>query len=445
MKPVIEDDPLLMYNFDEDDDPYDEDENGFGIDISRDLNDQIENPRRKCRDVSIEEAVGRVRRELQQEMETLHKQLQEKEAELIACREDMLKMRSAAQSLFSGMQESKATTEEPVKESKGGIVSVADQKTVEEDYSYFKSYAHYSIHLDMLSDKVRTESYRDALLKNTASLAGQRVLDIGCGTGILSMFAAQAGASNVVGVDCSDIIYQAMDIVRDNGMKDKVELVKGRLEETKLPYDSFQFIVSEWMGYFLLFEGMLDSVLEARDKYLAPGGTMVPNRTTISMVGVSDEQRYGQLLEFWEDVYGYKMKCMRAPILEEASVEVVPSSSVCSDSSMVLDLNLNTCTIDDTQFNTPFTLTINRDCNLTAIVGYFDTYFNLSTPVMFSTGPLATPTHWKQTIFYLPAKLPVTVGQQIPCNIICKRMKCDSRALKVALTVDGVVYKYTVD
>lgn len=52
------------------------------------------------------------------------------------------------------------------------------------------------------------------MLKNTASLAGQRVLDIGCGTGILSMFAAQAGASNVVGVDCSDIIYQAMDIVR---------------------------------------------------------------------------------------------------------------------------------------------------------------------------------------------------------------------------------------
>ena len=51
-------------------------------------------------------------------------------------------------------------------------------------------------------------------MKNTASLAGQRVLDIGCGTGILSMFAAQAGASNVVGVDCSDIIYQAMDIVR---------------------------------------------------------------------------------------------------------------------------------------------------------------------------------------------------------------------------------------
>ena len=55
---------------------------------------------------------------------------------------------------------------------------------------------------------------REALLKNAASIKDTRVLDIGCGTGILSMFSAEAGASAVVGVDCSDIIYQAMDIVR---------------------------------------------------------------------------------------------------------------------------------------------------------------------------------------------------------------------------------------
>ena len=40
------------------------------------------------------------------------------------------------------------------------------------------------------------------------------VLDVGCGTGILSMFAAKAGASHVIGIDQSEIIYQAMDIVR---------------------------------------------------------------------------------------------------------------------------------------------------------------------------------------------------------------------------------------
>ena len=81
------------------------------------------------------------------------------------------------------------------------------------------------------------------------------------------------------------------------------------------------------------------------------------------------------------------MSCMRAPILEEASVEEVPEAAICSDPAQVLDLDLNTCCVDDTQFNTNFTLNITRDCNLTAIVGYFDTYFDLpQKPVMFSTG-----------------------------------------------------------
>jgi len=445
MKPVIVDDPLLMYNLDDDEDIYDEDENnGFGIDISRDLNDQIENPRRKLQHENLEEAVGRVRRELEQEMDNLQRQLQEKEAELASCRQDMIKMRSAAQSLFSGMEESGKNVSTVTG---SAVIPVSQHKTVEEDYSYFKSYAHYSIHLDMLSDKVRTQSYRDALLSNSASITGQRVLDIGCGTGILSMFAARAGASSVVGVDCSDIIYQAMDIVQENKLSDVVKLVKGRLEETSLPHSSYHYIVSEWMGYFLLFEGMLDSVLAARDKYLIKdGGSMIPNRTTISMIAISDEKRYGELLDFWGDVYTFKMSCMRAPILEEASVEVVPEAAVCSDPAQVLDLDLNTCCVDDTQFNTNFTLNITRDCNLTAIVGYFDTYFDLpQKPVMFSTGPLSTPTHWKQTIFYLPAKVAVTKDQKVVCNIVCKRMKSDARSLKVSLKVDGVEHKYTVD
>lgn len=57
-------------------------------------------------------------------------------------------------------------------------------------------------------------NYRDALLRNIALLKDKTVLDLGCGTGILSMFAASAGAQKVIAIDQSDIIYHAMDIVR---------------------------------------------------------------------------------------------------------------------------------------------------------------------------------------------------------------------------------------
>jgi len=462
MKPVIPDDPLLMFNFDEELDPQDDDdENGFEIDISRELNDEIVNPRNfnqlaasastNSEDSSItsnviigEDSVSMPLdkfNELKKQFDSMALQLREKDNELAAVLEDMTKMKGAAQSLF----DTSVGVVDRSEKTKHKVVPVSEARTVAEDHSYFQSYAHYSIHYEMLNDSVRTSSYRDALIKNTDRLRDALVLDIGCGTGILSMFAAEAGAKAVVGVDCSDIIYQAMDIVRENKLEDKVKLVKGRLEETELPYEKYDIIVSEWMGYFLLFEGMLDSVLSARDKYLAPGGMVLPNRCTIEVCAIADPERYDSLVGFWSDVYGYKMSCMRAPILEEASVEVVPNKFVVSNSVKVLDLDINKCSVTDTEFTSSFDLHVTKESEVTGILGYFDTFFDLANPVMFSTGPHVKPTHWKQTVFFLPEKLAVSENQVLTCKMVCKRMKTDARALKVALTVNEKTYRYTVD
>jgi hypothetical protein len=65
-------------------------------------------------------------------------------------------------------------------------------------------------------------------------------------------------------------------VFRENGFQDKITFLRGRMEDVKLPFDKVDVIISEWMGYFLLFESMLDTVVVARNEYLAPTGCGKP-------------------------------------------------------------------------------------------------------------------------------------------------------------------------
>ena len=103
----------------------------------------------------------------------------------------------------------------------------------------------------------------------------------------------------------SNIIGQAQKIIEANGFKDSktpsssepflltpspaITLVKGKLEDTELPIQQYDIIISEWMGYFLLYESMLDTVLLARDKYLKPGGLIFPDNASIYLAAIEDQ------------------------------------------------------------------------------------------------------------------------------------------------------------
>jgi len=103
----------------------------------------------------------------------------------------------------------------------------------------------------MIKDKVRTDSYRNAIIKNPHLFKDKVVLDVGCGTGILSMFCAQAGAKKVYAVDFSDIAIQAKEIIKLNGFENVIEVIKSKIEDIKeLPGvdKKVDIIVSEWMG-----------------------------------------------------------------------------------------------------------------------------------------------------------------------------------------------------
>lgn len=91
----------------------------------------------------------------------------------------------------------------------------------------------------------------------------------------------------------SSIINKAKEIVQANGLAGRITLLQGKMEEVQMPVEHLNhgkvdIIISEWMGYFLLYESMLDTVLYARDQYLMKGGKIFPDKATIYMAAIED-------------------------------------------------------------------------------------------------------------------------------------------------------------
>jgi len=287
------------------------------------------------------------------------------------------------------------------------------------DY-YFDSYSHFGIHEEMLKDKVRTGTYRKSIVSNPHLFKDKVVLDIGCGTGILCLFAAKAGAKHVYGIEMAGIANNARQIIKENGYENKITVIKGKVEEIELPsgVDKVDVIISEWMGYFLLYESMLNTVLYARDKWLAPNGVLMPDKASMHVCGIEDGDYMQEKINFWDNVYGFKMSCLKEEAMKEPLVDVVQSNSVVTDSPAIFHIDLYTVKKEELDFESDFTLKVKHDDYCHAIVSFFDvTFSKCHTKVGFTTAPWAEYTHWKQTVFYLDSPLMVTKGTQIRGHI----------------------------
>ena len=149
-------------------------------------------------------------------------------------------------------------------------------------------------HEEMLSDSVRVGAYHQAIRRNVQ--AGDVVLDLGTGTGLLAFLASRAGASKVYAIEHSDFIEVAREIARHNGIAN-IEFVQANSREFTPP-EPVDVVVHEQMGDELFNENMLQNVLDLRDRVLRPGGRILPARFRLYIEPVAMHEAM-RVRRFW--------------------------------------------------------------------------------------------------------------------------------------------------
>lgn len=121
----------------------------------------------------------------------------------------------------------------------------------------------------------------------------------------MSIFCAQAGARKVYAVEASNLAKLIPQVAIDNNVGDTIEVIQKKVEDVSpSEVEEIDIIVSEWMGFYLVHEGMLDSVIVARDQFLKPDGLMLPSIAKIYAAPCQLPNYY----EFWDDICGVSMR-----------------------------------------------------------------------------------------------------------------------------------------
>nr|CAD7444355.1 unnamed protein product [Timema bartmani] len=287
-----------------------------------------------------------------------------------------------------------------------------------------------SVHRLMLDDNARTQAYKQAILSQANYFSDKVVLDVGAGTGILSLFCAQAGARKVYAVEASRLSSLAERIV-----------INKTVENVCLPEDEkVDVIVSEWMGFYLLHEGMLDSVLTARDKFLKPDGKLFPDIVSLYSAPCSLPKFY----DHWEEFHGLDLSPLgdeeRRLKGSQPDITEVNKDDLLASHQIVCELDLyKTSSKDLDSISSRQVFSVSREGRYQGVCLWFDCSFPSisldATRVVLSTSPHCQQTHWKQTVLVLPEEMYVTEGDPLAWELILERGGDDWRHYNIQCTL----------
>ncbi len=294
-------------------------------------------------------------------------------------------------------------------------------ETPAEKYRQFNENYFADLHTQerMLADQPRMSFYHEAIERHIQE--GDRVIDLGTGTGILAAFASRRGAEKVYAVDHSNIIEHAKQLAAENGIEnvdfEDVHSSKLYLDE---PVD---VIVHEQMGDYLFDEAMMVNVCDLRDRLLKPGGLILPSQFELfcEPMTLHDERRVPYIWEL-NDVYGFDFSSMersRPQDLEYyrlVSCDLAVVKHFVSEPAPIMKVDLHTVTESKLPLRVKFTRKVTQAGILDGLVIYMKA--KVDDDLVLSSSPLdpGRAPHWGYRILRLDQSY-VEVGTELEVTL----------------------------
>jgi precorrin-6B methylase 2 len=262
-----------------------------------------------------------------------------------------------------------------------------------------------NVQKNMLQDRTRNESFKTTIFRSVAK--GDVVVDLGTGTGILAIWAAQAGARRVYAIEETDVAEVAEAVIRDNGLQEVITVLKANSSEVTLP-ESADILIAELVGHFLFEEGIVEAIATARDVLLKPGGRIIPQGAKVFLAPVELAEHFDEI-SFWETWQNPRLDVIRSRAANTAYVERVTEESLLAEPAQLFNVDFRRIGVGLLEATASFYFY--RNGRVGALAGWFE--LDLGNDVTLSTDPWSEPTHWQQCVFPLESPHNVSQGERL--------------------------------
>jgi protein arginine N-methyltransferase 1 len=258
-------------------------------------------------------------------------------------------------------------------------------------------------HFSYLADRTKLERYQTAI----EAVVGpeQVVLDLGCGSGSLGLMALRAGARKVVFVEEGPIIEAARRTIAGAGLSDRAEFIQGNSFELSLP-ERVDIVVCDHIGFFGFDYGVLSLLADARQRFLKPGGLIVPTAIDLGLAPVESEVCRDLVARWLDGSLPEEFAWLACSAANTKHAVRLGPEDLLADPNALATLQLGDEAEPFLSWVTEFRC--NRDGLIDGVAGWFDC--RLADGIRMTNSPLAAESLDRPQA-YLPLKRPVRVSQ----------------------------------